>query len=475
MITDAVAHAATEAKDARFDGRFFIGVTSTGIYCRCVCPARTPKPAHRRFFPSAAAAEGAGFRPCLLCRPEKAPGLAPIDGADRLAHDALRRIEAGALEAVGLEALAARLDVSSRHLSRVMGQVFGASPIALAQTHRLLTAKRLLHETRLSMAQVAFAAGFQSVRRFNAMFQSRYRLTPTALRRSGAPVTTGVTLHLAARGPFQPAALGENLAARAVSGLEAATEDGHVRSVQIGGHAGWIAVAPDAAGVRLTVSEGLFPALRAVVAGVRSAFDLDADMAAIDAHLAAAGLGDGPIGLRLHGEIDPFETTVRTILGQQVTRAAARTLAGRLTARFGAPIATPFAGVTHLFPTPAQLAAADIEDLASLGLPGKRAATVARLARAVKEERCVLERGAVAAGRAGLAAIAGVGPWTIEYVALRGLGDPDAFPHGDVILDRRVAGGDTHAWRPWRAYAAVRLWALDARATPKHSTRKDSV
>lgn len=474
MITTAVAHAAVEARDARFDGRFFTGVTSTGVYCRCVCPARTPKPANRCFFPSAAAAEKAGFRPCLVCRPERAPGLAPMDGADRLAHAALRRIEAGALEEIGLAALAARLGVSSRHLSRVMGRVFGASPIALAQTHRLHTAKRLLQESRLPMAHVAFAAGFQSVRRFNAAFQSQYRLTPTALRRSGAPAAAGVALHLGARGAFNAQALRDNLAARAVDGIEAMVEDRHIRSLQIGEQSGWIVVAPDANGVRLTISDGLFPALRAVVAGARGAFDLDTDIAAIDAHLEAAGLAgfEGLCGLRLHGEINPFETAVRTILGQQVTRRAARTLAGRLVARFGAPLATPFAGVTHLFPTPAVLAAADPAELAALGMPGKRAATVVALAAAVEAGRCVLERGGVTGGRAGLAAIPGVGPWTIDYVALRGLGDPDAFPAGDAVLDRCAAGLDSSRWRPWRAYAAIRLWAMDARTAPQHTTER---
>lgn len=466
MISDAAAHAAIEAKDARYDGRFFVGVTSTGIYCRCVCTARTPKPQNRRFFASAAAAEDAGFRPCLLCRPERAPGFAPIDEAERLAGDALRRIEAGALEEAGLAALAQRLGVTDRHLRRVVQRTFGASPIALAQTHRLLTAKRLLHETRLSMAQVAFASGFQSVRRFNAVFQARYRLAPRDLRRAADVSAEGVRLHLPARGAFDADALRASLQSRAVARLERCDSEGYVRSVQVQGVAGWLRIAPDNRGVHITMSETLFPALRRIVADVRSAFDLDADMAAIDAHLDAHPSLAGVRGLRLHGEMDPFEVAVRTVLGQQVTRAAARTLASRAVERFGAPLATPIEGVDRVFPTPQRLADAGLDALAQLGMPGKRAATVQALARAVADGACVLERGAIAAGRDGLARVPGIGPWTREYIALRGLGDPDAFPIGDVILDRARAGQDVESWRPWRAYAAMRLWALSARTPP---------
>lgn len=462
MIDPATAHGAVEAKDARFDGRFFVGVTSTGVYCRCVCPARTPKPANRRFFASAAAAETGGFRPCLLCRPERAPGYAPIDEAERLAAAALRRIEAGALEEAGLASLASDLGVTDRHLRRVVRRAFGASPVALAQTHRLLLAKRLLHETRLSMAQVAFASGFQSVRRFNAVFAQRYRMAPGRLRRASASTGDALQLTLAVRGAFEPATLLASLVARAIPGVEATANGTYTRSLAIGGVTGWIGVAPSPDGVRLTVSETLFPVLRSVVAGVRSAFDLDADIGAIDTWLDAHGAPIHAGGLRLHGEADPFETAVRTVLGQQVTRAAAKTLAQRLTQRFGRSLSGAPAGITHLFPTAADLANATTDDIAGLGLPGRRAATVIAVAQAVAEGRCVLARGAIAAGRAGLGAIPGIGPWTIEYVALRGLGDPDAFPVGDVVLDRALAGVDPNQWRPWRAYAAMRLWALSA-------------
>lgn len=462
MITAAAAHAAVEARDARYDGLFFTGVVSTGIYCRCVCPARMPKPQNRRFFPSAAAAEGAGFRPCLLCRPERAPGFAPIDEAGRIAAAALKRIEAGALEEEGIDALATGLGVTDRHLRRVIRRAFGASPIAIAQTHRLLTAKRLLHETRLGMATVAFASGFKSVRRFNAMFQERYHLSPSQLRRSATAPETGLTLHLAARGPFDPDRLNESLAARAVTGLEAMTPAGHVRTVRVGEAAGWVRCAPDRTGVRITLSESLFPMLRRIVADLRSAFDLDADLAAIDGHLDRDPALGGAQGLRLHGEADAFEVAVRTVLGQQVTRSAARTLAGRVVAAFGDPIETPASGVDRLFPSAARLADVDAGTLAGLGMPRRRAETVRALAVALAEKAIRLERGSVAEGRAGLARVPGVGPWTIEYVALRGLGDPDAFPMGDAVLDRR-AGGDPETWRPWRAYAAIRLWALAAR------------
>jgi len=468
MITEVDAHAAVEAKDRRYDGRFFIGVTSTGVYCRCVCPARTPKPANRRFFPSAAAAEAAGFRPCLLCRPERAPGFAPIDQADRLAGDALKRIEAGALEEDGLAALAAQLGVTDRHLRRVVLKAFGASPIALAQTHRLLTAKRLLHETRLTMAQIAFASGFQSVRRFNATFQQRYRLAPSALRRAAGQAHGELSLQLAARGKFHPQPLLESLQGRSVDGLETLDANIYRRTLQIGAHAGVISVAPNEDGVRLEISESLFPALRRIVADVRSAYDLNADLDAIDAHLNQIAPLRAARALRLHGELDPFETAIRTVLGQQVTRAAARTLCARLVKALGAPIETGIANLSRLFPTPAAIAAAPIDQLAGLGLPRRRAATLQALAQAVADGRCVLQRGATAAGRAGLAAIPGIGPWTINYVALRGLGDPDSFPAGDAVLDKIAAGLDLETARPWRSYAAIRLWAIDAAkgATP---------
>lgn len=457
-------HAAADARDRRADGRFFIAVTSTGIYCRCVCPARLTKKQNRRFFPSAAAAENAGFRPCLLCRPECAPGAAPIDASERLAHLAVKRIEAGALEEQGLAALAIQLGITDRHLRRIVFKTFGASPVELAQTHRLLTAKRLLKDTALPMAEVAFAAGFQSLRRFNALFRERYGMAPSRIRaRTTAAVRDGaLTFTLATRGAFDGAAPLAHLKLRQVARLEAQTgPTAWSRTLAIGKHTGWLTLELGGLVPKLTLSEGLMPVFRQVLAATRAALDLDTDVAAIDAFFSDKHLAARP-GLRLIGALEPFELAVRAVLGQQVTVQAGSRLAARLTARFGAPLQTSIPGIDRLFPTAHQLADAGAEAIAALGgQPRARAETVHRLAVAVAEGRLTLVRGAVAAGREGLKAIPGIGPWTVEYVALRALGDADAFPLGDSAL-RAAFEGDLSAaharWRPWRAYAATRLW-----------------
>ncbi len=472
-IEPETAHGAVEARDSRFDGLFFTGVTSTGIYCRCVCPAKTPKRENRRFFPSAAAAECAGFRPCLICRPERAPGQAPIDAAERLAHDALRRIEAGALEEASLEELAGDLGVSGRHLRRVMIETLGAAPIDLAQTHRLLTAKRLLADSDLSMTQVAFASGFKSVRRFNALFNERYGLAPSRVRkRAGRATAQSLRLRLEARGALDPDWIMRDLARRRIVGVEVSPgPHTWARTLAIGAHAGWIVLRFDTGAVDVEISDGLYPAIRPLVAAVRGAFDLNADIGAIHTALSRHDTFPQSEGaVRLPGGIDPFEAAIRAVLGQQVTLEAARTITTRLTARFGAAIETPFAELSLLFPLPARLAEADAGEIAGLGMPRKRGETVVALGREAAAGSLRLARGAIVAGRAGLMEIAGIGPWTLEYVALRALGDPDAFPLGDSGL-RGAFEGDLakahEAWRPWRGYAAARLWARHAQAERK--------
>lgn len=481
LLDDATCHAACDAKDRRFDGRFFVGVKSTGIYCRCVCTARTPRRENRTFYASAAAAENAGFRPCLLCRPECAPGQSRVDATERLAHDAVHRIEAGALEEQGLESLAAELGVTDRHLRRVIVSTFGAAPVELAQTHRLLTAKRLLRDTSMSMADVAFAAGFQSVRRFNTLFRERYALTPSRVRGRAPAKEAQLGFTLAVRGKFDGTAVFEHTALRAVKGVEfigstpspcasgpkppgappsvrlAGRGEQFTRTFAVGAHSGLIRLHLGEATPRLFISDGLMPAFRHVIAAVRGALDLDADLDAIHAHLRTAGLRDGA-NVRIPGALDPFEVAVRAVLGQQVTVKAATTLASRLTELCGQPLDTHDA---TLFPAAERLADVPVAKLAALGQPRARAETLHRLARAVADGQLKLARGAVALGREGLAAIPGIGPWTVEYVALRGLGDPDAFPLGDSAL-RAAFDGDlaraSEAWRPWRAYAAARLW-----------------
>jgi AraC family transcriptional regulator of adaptative response / DNA-3-methyladenine glycosylase II len=462
-LTAQQAHAAVDAKDARFDGVFYTGVTSTGVYCRCICPARTPKRENRTFHQSAAAAEEAGFRPCLICRPELAQGAAPIDATARLASQALARIEAGALETQGLSELAADLGVTDRHLRRVMVAQFGASPVALAQTHRLLTAKRLLTETDLPITTLAFASGFQSVRRFNVLFQERYRMAPSKVRARRAAKGQALSLRLLARGPFDAAAALAFLQPRMIGGLDT-SDGGYRRTLQIGTDRGMIRIAPRADGVTLEASDSLTPALRPLVAAVRGAFDLDCDPLIIAETLGDARFDGAPRAVRIPGGVDAYEIAVRAIIGQQVTVSAARTVTERVVRAFGEPIETGVPGLTTLFPTPQRLADATAGAIAALGMPLARAQTLIDLSCAVADGRVKVMRGAVDLGRAGLSTIKGIGPWTIEYVALRGLGDPDAFPDGDSAIKAALgvktgAVAIAEAWRPWRAYAAVRLWA----------------
>ncbi|MGE0595407.1 MAG: AlkA N-terminal domain-containing protein [Hyphomonadaceae bacterium] len=474
MLDAETCHAACDAKDRRFDGRFYIGVTSTGIYCRCICPARTPKPQNRTFWPSAAAAEAAGFRPCLLCRPERAPGLAPIDAPARLAAQAYARIEAGALEERGLESLAGDLGVTARHLRRVMNAQFGASPIQIAQTGRLLAARRLLNETALSVTEIAFASGFRSLRRFNATMKERYGAPPSKMRgRREIARGESFTVTLAPRGDYAIGPILDFLRKRALPGVEIGTTKRYARVLAIGGVTGWIEIGMSERGVALTLSENLAPHLRPLVANVRGAFDLDAEMNAVDAHLAqdprlAADIAREP-GVRVPGALDGFETAIRAVLGQQVTAAGARTLTERLVEKLGLPFAAQRPGLVRTFPSAAALADAGPGAIASIGLPKKRAETLHLLACAAAEGRLPLSRGAIAAGRAALAAIPGIGPWTIEYVALRALGDPDAYPAADAaliaVLGRK--GETLEHLKPWRAYAAVRLWRRAAAKGPQ--------
>lgn len=470
MLDAETCHAACEAKDRRFDGRFYVGVTSTGIYCRCICPARTPKPANRTFWPSAAAAEAAGFRPCLICRPERAPGLAPIDAPARLAAAAYARIEAGALEEEGLEALAAGLGVTSRHLRRVMNAEFGASPIEIAQTGRLLAARRLLNETALPITEIAFASGFRSLRRFNATMKERYGASPSQMRgRKRIERGETFTVSLSPRGDYDFRPIGQFLAMRALSGVEHGAAQRYARVLKLGDAVGWIEVSMGPKGLMLTLSENLASHLRPLVAQVRGAFDLDAEMTTVDAHLAADPELKSDVrrepGVRVPGLLDGFECAIRAVLGQQVTVAGARTLTERLVQHFGASLDGGPEGLDRAFPDASALADAGAARIGRIGLPLKRAETLHRLALAAADGRLPLKRGAIAAGRAALAEVPGIGPWTIEYVAMRALGDPDAYPATDIALVNALGrkGETLERLRPWRAYAAIRLWRRGAK------------
>ncbi len=465
---------ALASRDPRFDGLLFVGVTSTGIYCRPVCTARPVRRENCRFFENAAAAEQSGFRPCLRCRPELAPGRSPVDAPGRTAARAVARIEAGALNDGPVDGLAASLGVSARQLRRLVEREYGVTPVELAQTRRLLLAKHLLTDSTLSMADVAFASGFASLRRFNKLFRDRYGLTPTGLRRrSGAPdPADAIVLELGYRPPIAWSALLDFLAARATPGVESVEGDRYRRTVAIGKHRGWIEVAPStrASAVRVRIAPALARALAPLLARVRALFDLNAQPSILEAHLGADPVL-GPVvarqpGLRVPGAIDGFEVALRAILGQQVSVAAATTIAGRIAAAFGEPVATPFPELTTLAPTAARLAETDDGALDGYGLTSARAVCVRTLATAVADGSLVLEAGADPDETVTrLEQLRGVGPWTAHYITMRALAWPDAFPHADLVLRKalgdvppRVALERSQAWRPWRAYAAMHLW-----------------
>ena len=472
---------AVAAHDARFDGAFFIGVTSTGIYCRPVCRVKTPRRENCRFFAHASQAEGAGFRPCLRCRPELAPqtlAWSAQDASALLAQHAARLLDspdAWGDEVPSVAGLAARLGVSDRHLRRVFEAELGVSPMDWLQTRRLLAAKQLLADTRLPVAQVALAAGFASLRRFNAAFAAQYRMSPTALRRDGSEAKPGdgIAVTLGYRPPYDVREMLQFLQQRGIAGVEQIDQSTHTvaRTLRLDDDTrGWIACRfePEQHRVQVRVADSLAPQLPRVIARVRAWLDLDADPAAIHAVLGA----DFPAlaGLRVPGTLDGLELAVRAVLGQQVTVAAARTLTTRLVERFGTPLATPIDGLTRLFPSPAALAAASGDELGQLGLVRQRQAAIHALAQAVSTGQISLHAGAdVAATMDALKALPGIGAWTADYIALRALRWPDAFPSGDVALQKalapegqrltaRAAEGRAERWRPWRAYAVIRAW-----------------
>ena len=461
---------AVRARDRRFDGRFFVGVTSTHIYCRPICPSRPPTRGHMRFYSSAAAAEGAGFRPCLRCRPERAPGLASVDAVSRLVGAAVAAIEEHALSSAKVGGLAASLGVSDRHLRRVTGLELGVSPIELAQTQRLLLAKRLLSETRLSQTEIAFASGFGSVRRFNALFKARYGLSPRSLRGAGHG-TDGVHCLLEFRPPFAWEPLLAYLRLRAIPGVEMADATHYRRTVSIDGKHGWIGVSlgKKVNALDVEISASLAPVIGAVIARVKRLFDLCAVPDAVSALLRDDPLLAGTVrrlpGLRVAGAFDGFELAVRAILGQQVSVKGATTLAGRWAQAFGASIATPYPALNRLTPTVQRMAGATAEEIAALGMVGSRARCVSLLTAAVLDRRVVLTFAPnVDEQIEALMRLPGIGPWTAQYIAMRALHWPDAFPSGDLVLMRAASANRRQleklsaAWRPWRAYATHYLW-----------------
>ncbi len=484
------------AHDARFDGRLFVGVTSTGVYCRPICRVRMPARRNCRFFTTPAQAEAESFRPCLKCRPEIAPGpglpWTVMDASRTLARQAANALDEFAAngDAPSVAEVAARLGVSDRHLRRIFFAEHGVTPLQYLQTRRLLLAKQLLTDTRMPVAQIALTSGFRSLRRFNAAFVDGYRMNPTRLRRAapraGASASAGardggtqaaasaeaITVTLGYRAPFDSRALLAFIAQRAIAGVEVAsgaTVRRTVRAGAIGASAGWLEArfVPEKARVQLSFAPALGPVSGAVIAVVRRWLDLDAAPETIAETLT--GLPGDP-GLRLPGSVDAFELAVRAVLGQQVTVAAARTLARRLVERFGSDVETPWVDVTRAFPGPADLATVPIERIAELGIIRSRVGAIQALATAWSELVPMLAPGATPEALVErLRSLPGIGPWTAHYVAMRALGWPDAFPPGDVaalkamrqlfgVATPRAAEAHAEAWRPWRAYALLRLW-----------------
>jgi AraC family transcriptional regulator of adaptative response / DNA-3-methyladenine glycosylase II len=479
MIEDNVAYTALTSRDPRFDGVFFVGVTSTGIYCRPICPVKTPMQKNCRFFETPEAAEKANFRPCLRCRPELAPGSAPVDDARRIAHLIAHRIEQGLVDdGTSLEEIAAQFELSSRQLRRIVQKELGVSPIELLQTRRLLLAKQLLTETKLPVTEIAFASGFSSLRRFNDAFSEHYRMPPSRLRKKAAEYADAVdatdtsTLQLTYRPPYDWKGMLEFLQARTIKDVEFVTDTFYSRTIRLGKHTGWIKVThvPEKRALMVEFTHSLTPVLPALLGRLRNLFDLSARPDVIAAHLMKdkrikKSVGKNP-GLRVPGAFDGFEMAIRAILGQQVTVKAATTIACRFADAFGDRIETPFAELTRLSPSAQDVAKANVDAIARLGIVSARAKSIIALAKAYVAGEVQLDAGAnpEKAIRA-LVALPGIGQWTAHYIAMRALRWPDAFPKEDIAV-RNNLGGVTakeaeelsQVWRPWRSYAVLHIW-----------------
>jgi AraC family transcriptional regulator of adaptative response / DNA-3-methyladenine glycosylase II len=492
---------AIQSRDARFDGQFFTAVTSTGIYCRPICPAQTPLPQNTQFYPSASAAEAAGFRACRRCRPDAAPHSPDWNVRADLVGRALRLIAEGAVDSDRVSGLAERLAVSPRHLHRELVAEVGAGPLVLARTRRTKTARLLIDQTSISLSEIAFVAGFGSIRQFNDSMRAAFGCNPSHLRRREQPELAGsggITLRLAHRLPFDGASLLEYLGRRAVPGIETVSDGRYRRTVVLGRSAGTIEIEPlagtrlDSASrrdIRLRLQFDDLSDLTLVVQRCRQLFDLDADPAPITGVLAAdpvlAPIVAANPGLRVPGTVDGWEVAVRAVLGQQVSVMAARTLAGRLTQSLGTaldersgPGEPAETDLTHCFPRPEAVAEADLDNL---GITRARAGTLRALAGAVANGEIALDRGADREETTErLLSLPGVGPWTASYIAMRALGDPDAFLPGDLGVRRAAEALGLDAtprrllayaerWRPWRAYAVLYLWqSLTAQTTLRH-------
>ena len=492
----ATCYRALESKDTRFDGLIFVGVKSTDIYCRPICPARTAKYQNCTFYGSAAAAQDAGYRPCLRCRPETAPQFASWRGTSNTVSRAIALIDEGALDGDNstVEKLADRLGVGERQLRRLFLQHLGASPVAVAQTRRVLFAKQLIHDTQLPMREVALAAGFSSLRRFNEVFHDLFHRPPSSIRRKTAidasGVESGTEFRIRYRAPYDWEAMLEFLRARAIPGVEVVEKGVYQRTIDVAGKIGFIDVKhlPRKESLCVSIHFPTVQALPEIVNRVRRVFDLGADIATIAEHLSLdeqlAPWVAQRLGLRAPGGWDGFELAIRAVLGQQVTVEAARQLAGKLVALHGKPVANGITypkGLTHVFPRAKHLAGAAA---IGLGMPRSRLLTLRALAQArVNDQTLFQPSGNMDTAVAKLLAIQGVGDWTAHYIAMRAMREVDAFPASDVGLLRgatKVLGEPVtektlaqraEIWRPWRAYAAQHLWAADAAPSPEPSPR----
>ncbi|HEX4795877.1 MAG TPA: AlkA N-terminal domain-containing protein [Humisphaera sp.] len=492
-LDPTVCYRAVLARDRRYDGRFFTCVKTTGIYCRPICPARPPKLENCRFVPTAAAAQEAGFRPCLRCRPESSPDLDAWRGTSATVSRALKLVEGGALDDGDVSSLAERLGIGERQLRRLFRDHVGAAPVTVAQTRRVLLAKQLIHQTSLSMIQIVLASGFGSVRRFNEIFQQLYHRPPSELRRHAAGITSlapEISLLLPYRPPYDWDAMIRFLKARAISGLEVLTSDSYSRVIELDEAIGSITIthAPRHSALRAVVRFPRLNALSLIITRIRRMFDLSAEPGAIASALSSdpmlAPLVAARPGLRVPGGWDGFEIAVRAILGQQITLKAATQLAGRVVAAMGTPTAEnmDIPGLTHAFPRPEQFNALS---LANLGIPRSRAAALAGVASALRADPRLFDpRRDLEEAVAHLRDLPGIGEWTAQYIAMRALGESDAFLAADVGVQRRmaVAGrrpttcellGRAECWRPWRAYALLHLWMSDA-DIPKISLPKET-
>jgi AraC family transcriptional regulator of adaptative response / DNA-3-methyladenine glycosylase II len=476
------------ARDTRFDGLFFVAVTSTHIYCRPICPVKPPKEVNCRFYNTAQEAEQAGFRPCLRCRPELAPGNAPVDNSQRIAQLVVQRIEEGTVEETSaLEAIASEFELSSRQIRRIVQKELGVPPIQLLLTRRLLLAKQLLTETKLPVTEIAFASGFASLRRFNDAFTTRYGMPPTRLRKKAVDDDTGVnvsdtsTLQLSYRPPYDWAGMLAFLKARELKGVEWVTDEFYARTVRLGNAKGWIKVTQSKKkhALMLEFTHTLTPVLPALLNRLRGLFDLNARPELISKHLARDKALRPWVkaipGMRVPGAFNGFETGLRAILGQQVTVKAATTSAGRVAASLGEPMVTPFAELTHLTPTPERVVKAGSERLGELGIIRVRSKSILGLAQAQMSGRLSLDGGNHQSPEEAierLIELPGIGPWTANYIAMRTLRWPDAFPKEDIVV-RNNLGGITakqaeersQAWRPWRSYAVLHVWRSGGKMT----------